>query len=61
MREQSTEAKKHIGFLPQKPPLHLDLTVEEYLVYSANLRMIPDKDVMNAVDSVLSKCSITHF
>ncbi|MFA5848283.1 MAG: ABC transporter ATP-binding protein [Bacteroidales bacterium] len=61
MREQSIEAKKHIGFLPQKPPLHLDLTVEEYLVYAANLRMIPDKDVMNAVDSVLTKCSITHF
>jgi len=61
MREHSIEAKKHIGFLPQKPPLHLDLTVEEYLAYSANLRMIPDKDVMNAVDSVLNKCSITHF
>lgn len=61
MREHSIEAKKHIGFLPQKPPLHLDLTVEEYLAYSANLRMIPDKDVMKAVDSVLNKCSITHF
>lgn len=61
MREHSIEAKKHIGFLPQKPPLHLDLTVEEYLAYSANLRMIPDKDVKNAVDSVLNKCSITHF
>jgi len=61
MREHSIEAKKHIGFLPQKPPLHLDLTVEEYLAYSANLRMIPDKDVMNAMDSVLNKCSITHF
>ena len=61
MRENSIEAKKHIGFLPQKPPLHLDLTVEEYLIYSASLRMIPDKEIMAAVDTVLTKCSITHF
>lgn len=61
MRENSIEAKKHIGFLPQKPPLHLDLTVEEYLIYSAGLRMIPQKDIMSAVDNVLNKCSITHF
>jgi ABC-2 type transport system ATP-binding protein len=61
MRENSIEAKRHIGFLPQKPPLHLDLTVEEYLIYSANLRMIPDKEIMPAVNNVFNKCSITHF
>jgi len=61
MRKDPIEAKKHIGFLPQKPPLHLDLTVEEYLVYSANLRMIPDKEVNVAVDNVLASCGIAHF
>jgi len=45
IRKNSIEAKKHIGFLPQKPPLHPDLTVEEYLTYCANLRMIPEKKV----------------
>ncbi|PKO96274.1 MAG: multidrug ABC transporter ATP-binding protein [Bacteroidetes bacterium HGW-Bacteroidetes-7] len=61
MRSNSIEAKKHIGFLPQKPPLHPDLTVEEYLIHCANLRMIPDKEMKNALDSVLAKCAITHF
>ncbi|MEN6618020.1 MAG: ABC transporter ATP-binding protein [Rikenellaceae bacterium] len=61
MRKNSIEAKKHIGFLPQKPPLHFDLTVEEYLIHCANLRMIPEKKIMPAVDTVLSKCAITHF
>ena len=61
MRSNSIEAKKHIGFLPQKPPLHPDLTVEEYLIHCANLRMIPDKEIKNALDSVLAKCAITHF
>lgn len=61
MRENPIEAKKLIGFLPQKPPLHPDLTVEEYLVHSANLRMVPDSKVPGAVDSVLGKCGLTHF
>ena len=29
LREHPVEAKKHIGFLPQKPPLYPDLTVDE--------------------------------
>ncbi len=31
MREQPEEAKRQIGFLPQNPPLYMDLTVDEYL------------------------------
>ncbi len=61
MRQRPIDAKKQIGFLPQKPPLHPDLTVEEYLVHSANLRMIPPKDIKKAVDEVLGKCALTHF
>ncbi len=61
MRRNPIEAKKHIGFLPQKPPLHLDLTVEEYLIYSADLRMIPEKEVKAAVENVLTSCGIAHF
>lgn len=61
MREQSIEAKKLIGFLPQKPPLHSDLTVEEYLTYSANLRRIPDSKVPESVGRVLSDCGLTQF
>lgn len=61
IRKKPIEAKKHIGFLPQKPPLHLDLNVEEYLKHSANLRMIPGKEIGGAVDTVLEKCGLGHF
>lgn len=30
-RKNPVEAKKNIGFLPQKPPLYSDHTVDEYL------------------------------
>lgn len=55
------QVKCHIGFLPQKPPLYDDLTVEEYLTHAAELRWIPDREVKNAVNDVLELCSISHF
>ncbi len=55
------EAKKQIGFLPQKPPLYNDMTVEEYLINCAHLRMIKEGEVKKAVEEVMEKCSITHF
>ena len=32
------EAKKHIGYLPEQPPLYPDMTVEEYLIFVYNLK-----------------------
>lgn len=61
LRENLVEAKKHLGFLPQKPPLHMDLTVEEYLVHCANMRLIPAHEVQGAVKDVMGRCGISHF
>ena len=56
-----TEAKKHIGFLPQTPPLYKDLTVDEYLTHSADLRFVNYRDIKRAVNVAKDKCSISHF
>ncbi len=61
LSKNTIEAKKQIGFLPQKPPLYTDTTVEEYLFNCAYLRMIPEKKVKKAVEEVMEKCAITHF
>lgn len=61
IREHPVEAKRHLGFLPQRPPLHMDLTVREYLVHCAGLRYIPDREIPHAVSEVMEKCGITHF
>ena len=61
MRDNPVEAKRHIGFLPQKPPLHTDLTVEEYLTYCARLRQIARAEEGKVVDEVLARCGISHF
>jgi ABC-2 type transport system ATP-binding protein len=36
--DDPNEAKKHIGYLPEQPPLYLDMTVEEYLNFVFELK-----------------------
>ena len=59
LRENPVEAKKNIGFLPQKA--HLDFTVDEYLTYCADLHMVDKKQIRAAVDEAKARCGITHF
>nr|WP_315193035.1 ATP-binding cassette domain-containing protein [uncultured Flavobacterium sp.] len=61
LKENPVEAKKLIGFLPQTPPLHLDLTVNEYLIHCAQLRHVKKEDLHNAVEKAKEKCGIAHF
>lgn len=61
IRKNPVESKRLIGFLPQKPPLYGDFTVEEYLRHTAALRLMREEDIQSAVDEVLEKCGISHF
>jgi ABC-2 type transport system ATP-binding protein len=40
--EDPLEAKKRIGYLPEQPPLYLDMTVEEYLNFIYDLKAVKD-------------------
>lgn len=61
IKTQPEQAKKEIGFLPQNPPLYTDLTIDEYLTYSAELRFIRKDKVRSAVEEVKERCGISHF
>jgi ABC-2 type transport system ATP-binding protein len=61
LRKEPVRAKRHIGFLPQQPPLQTDLTVEEYLRHCANIRLMDAAAVKPAIDEVMSKVGISHF
>ena len=41
MVENPEEAKRRIGYLPEQPPLYLDLTVDEYLNFAAEFKKTP--------------------
>jgi ABC-2 type transport system ATP-binding protein len=61
LRKDAIAAKGLMGFLPQRPPLHIDLTIDEYLTHCAGLRLIPKREQATAVNKVLDQCGITHF
>lgn len=39
--KEPEEAKKHIGYLPEQPPLYMEMTVREYLCFAGELKKIP--------------------
>lgn len=48
------KAKRDIGYLPEQPPLYMDMTVLEYLKFVAALKLI-DKSIKSAqLDQVIS-------
>ncbi|MBS1664619.1 MAG: ABC transporter ATP-binding protein [Bacteroidetes bacterium] len=61
MRKDPEAAKRLIGFLPQNAPLYMDLTVDEYLVYCANLRKMSKAEIRPAVEVAKERCGIAHF
>ena len=42
--EEPEEAKKYIGYLPELPPVYMDMTVKEYLAFCAELKGIPKEE-----------------
>lgn len=61
LRKDPITAKKFIGFLPQKAPLHTEMTVDEYLYHCADIRLMPKSEIPAAVERAKAKCDIAHF
>jgi ABC-2 type transport system ATP-binding protein len=61
IRKEPELAKRAIGFLPQEPPVYADLTIDEYLTYCAQLRLMPKGTIKKAVNEVKERCGIAHF
>lgn len=54
-------AKQRLGFLPQQAPLHLDLTVDEYLTFCAGLRRIDQANITRSIDEAKARVGVSHF
>jgi len=59
--EDSLEARKRIGYLPEHPPLYLDMTVKNYLEFAAKIRGVERKKVKSSVDAVVEKCGLQKY
>lgn len=59
--EQPLSARRHIGFLPQKPPLYPDLTIDEYLRFCAEIHRMERKTINKAIARAEERCGILHM
>ncbi len=53
--EEPEEAKKSMGYLPEQPPLYMDMKVREYLNFVAELKQVPKKEQAVQVEAALEK------
>lgn len=56
--DQPLEVKRRIGYLPDNPPLYMEMTVGEYLAFAAKIRGVRGKAVSSARAAVLEKCGL---
>lgn len=51
--KEPEEAKKQIGYLPEFPPLYMDMTVQEYLEFAAELKKLPKEKRESDISEVM--------
>ena len=58
--ENPIQAKKYIGYLPEQPPLYLDMTPYEYLKFVAEAKGVHKGEIDDEIDEVLAVTQIEN-
>lgn len=61
VQKDPEEAKRAIGYLPELPPLYVDMTVREYLDFVAELKKVPKKEREQQISEVMEMTQITDM
>ena len=59
LAEAPPRLRRLLGYLPETPPLHDDLRVDEYLAYCAGIRGVPAAARRRAVDRAMERCGLS--
>ena len=54
----SMEVRKRIGYLPENPPLYLEMRVKDYLDFVAKIKGVPPADRKRAVMQAMDKAAV---
>ena len=54
----SKEARRHIGYLPEAPPVYRQMTVRAYLDFAARIRGVPARDRNAKVDRAIERTAL---
>ncbi|HTC63877.1 MAG TPA: ATP-binding cassette domain-containing protein [Candidatus Saccharimonadales bacterium] len=56
--EQPLEVKKRIGYLPETPPVYLEMRIAEYLSFVGQLKGLSGSDLRSRVDYACERCAV---
>ena len=56
---EAIEAKRHIGYLPEQPPLYTDMTPFEYLSFVGRAKGLSKGELYDQMETVMKKTGIT--
>ncbi|HET6143044.1 MAG TPA: ATP-binding cassette domain-containing protein [Candidatus Acidoferrales bacterium] len=56
--EQPLEVKKRIGYLPETPPVYLEMRIAEYLSFVGQLKGLSGVELRSRVDYVCERCAV---
>ncbi len=56
--EQADEVKRNIGYLPESPPLYMEMRVREYLEFIARIKRVPRTARRRRVEDTLERCGL---
>ncbi len=59
--EQSLEARRRVGYLPETVPLYTDMTVNSYLKYMGTLRGMPPRAIKARLSDVVDVCRLGDY
>lgn len=58
--ENPREVKKHIGYLPEQPPLYTDMTVNDYLNFVSDLKLVSKKKKKSQLNDIIELSKISE-
>jgi ABC-2 type transport system ATP-binding protein len=59
--EQPMEVKRRVGYLPEMPPLYVDMSVRDYLAFVARLKRVAGKQLRGEIERVAAATACTEF
>ena len=59
--ENPIEAKELIGYMPENPPLYIDMTVKSYLHFVAKIRSIPRSQRKETIEKAVAISGLTDY
>ncbi len=57
--EEPWEVKKHIGYLPESPPLYLELTVKEYLSFVGRIKRLEPEKLQERMEAIIHQTGLS--